>query len=654
MMRVPHRRRQSRWRILGYGVLGLVLLTLVALPFGLSDWLLRQAIARAEAKLATRGLSFHADRATQDGLTSVAFSGVLLGVPGREPLLWAKSMQVELSPWHLLVGDLQVTELVLDSALVRIHACSDSTSNLPPSRQSDADGDSTRTLSTRINNLWSRLTGYWPQEMHLRDVSLILRTEHGSYQGLVQQATWADSITVDALWAQQRLMVRGQRNPFSLVVQTPDTNRLLALPLLDRLRLGADSLTLSIPVWDVSDEQFRANIRVQALHPALDQPKLSRVPVLLDSLFADLQLSVTGNRFQLDSTSQLHVNGLPLSPFVVLQTRPDTLAQLSLSLPWTTAQTVFDALPPALFEGIGGMLVEGDLSYRLDLGYNSTMPDSLRLYAALDARDFRIQRYGQADLGKLARGFTHRTFREGRLLYISDSNPNFTPLSQISPFLKEAVLTNEDGSFYWHKGFNEGSLKKAVLDNLRRRRFARGASTISMQLVKNVFLTPEKTLGRKLEEALLVWLIEHNRLATKDRMLEVYFNIIEWGPGIYGVTEASQYYFNKHPSQIYPEEAMFLAMIVPRPRSFAYAFDENGQLRESYHHFFKLVGGLMVKRGILSPEQDSMLVPPRLELAGRARAAIRARFGVKDSTGTGLDTLPFPSPLLGIPDDNQK
>lgn len=97
--------------------------------------------------------------------------------------------------------------------------------------------------------------------------------------------------------------------------------------------------------------------------------------------------------------------------------------------------------------------------------------------------------------------------------------------------MRMAVLQSEDGGFFYHQGFLPDAIREAMVYDLKERRFARGGSTISMQLVKNVFLNRRKNIARKLEEALIVWLIEQNRLTSKERMFEVYLNIAEWGYG---------------------------------------------------------------------------------------------------------------------------
>jgi membrane peptidoglycan carboxypeptidase len=155
-----------------------------------------------------------------------------------------------------------------------------------------------------------------------------------------------------------------------------------------------------------------------------------------------------------------------------------------------------------------------------------------------------------------------------------------------------------------------------------------------MQLVKNVFLTRNKTISRKLEEAMIVWMIESNRLVSKERMLEVYFNIIEWGPGIYGITEASQYYFKKKPSELNLEESIYLAMIVPRPKGFKYYFDAEGKIKEPYFGYFRLISGMLEKKGIIQ-EGEKIESPATLELKGQAKELV-----IKPDT-LATDSLPL-------------
>jgi hypothetical protein len=104
---------------------------------------------------------------------------------------------------------------------------------------------------------------------------------------------------------------------------------------------------------------------------------------------------------------------------------------------------------------------------------------------------------------------------------------------------------------------------------------------------------------------LIVWLIENNRLSSKNRMLEVYFNIIEWGNNVYGIGEASRYYFEKTPAELNLGESIYLASIVPRPKSSLYFFEYQGNLRSSMIGYFNTIGDLMAKRGFTPPDSSS-------------------------------------------------
>jgi monofunctional biosynthetic peptidoglycan transglycosylase len=141
----------------------------------------------------------------------------------------------------------------------------------------------------------------------------------------------------------------------------------------------------------------------------------------------------------------------------------------------------------------------------------------------------------------------------------------WTPYAAISPNLKRAVLVAEDISFFTHHGFDWGQIKHAIEESLGDRESARGASTISQQLVKNLWLSPGRNPLRKVKEAILTWQVE--RALPKRRILELYLNVVELGPGIYGVGPAARAYFGKPAADLSEEEAALLAASLPRPGS---------------------------------------------------------------------------------------
>ena len=134
---------------------------------------------------------------------------------------------------------------------------------------------------------------------------------------------------------------------------------------------------------------------------------------------------------------------------------------------------------------------------------------------------------------------------------------------------------------------------------------------------------------------LLVWLIENQGLSTKDRMFEVYLNIIEWGPLIYGANEAARFYFNKDAAKLNLAESIFLASIIPRPKWFKYSFDETGHLRESQEGFFRLLSEKMLNRGLISQHDFDNLIPD-VELKGPAKLLLKRNDTIL------LDSLSYP------------
>jgi len=141
------------------------------------------------------------------------------------------------------------------------------------------------------------------------------------------------------------------------------------------------------------------------------------------------------------------------------------------------------------------------------------------------------------------------------------------PLAQVSPNLKNAILAIEDQRFYDHNGFDVIRIGSAMLANIRRGRLAQGGSTITQQLARQSFLTPDKTYRRKLQELILAGRIE--RLYTKDQILELYLNKVYFGDGLYGVEAASRGYFGRHASELSVPEAALLAGLVKSPSSYA-------------------------------------------------------------------------------------
>ena len=147
----------------------------------------------------------------------------------------------------------------------------------------------------------------------------------------------------------------------------------------------------------------------------------------------------------------------------------------------------------------------------------------------------------------------------------SDSvRQEWVDMGEISPYLRQAVVMAEDGHFYEHSGFDWEAIKEAARVNWQRKELAHGASTITQQLARNLYLSPSKNPFRKLKEFLIALKLE--RELSKERILELYLNIVEWGNGIYGAQAAAQHYFGSTARYLDKSQAAFLAAILPKPR----------------------------------------------------------------------------------------
>ena len=312
--------------------------------------------------------------------------------------------------------------------------------------------------------------------------------------------------------------------------------------------------------------------------------------------------------------------------------------RLALEMDHLSADAVQQSLPRAVLGPLRDLAVNGSWDWRASVDVDVSQPDSTRFSAdvsphglTLDARGSRLR------LSDLTRPFVAAIhIPPDRIVFrdLSDSNENFRPLARISPLLRSAVLTNEDGGFYQHRGFNPGAIQGAMADNLRAGAFRRGAGTITMQLARNLYLGHRRTLSRKGQEVVMAWVLEHLTGLSKDRLLEIYLNIIEWGPDVHGANEAARYYFAKDASELTLDEALFLTVVIPSPARWRTRVDARGELRPWARSQMAFIARKMAEHAWLAPEQvpaDSAL---HVTLRGRAAELLSPRASAAaDSVG---------------------
>jgi len=176
---------------------------------------------------------------------------------------------------------------------------------------------------------------------------------------------------------------------------------------------------------------------------------------------------------------------------------------------------------------------------------------------------------------------------------------SWVPLSQISPYAMKAVIIAEDDKFWSHEGFDFEAMQKALEKDIKKKTFKAGGSTISQQLAKNLYLTPDKNPIRKIKEAILTWRIE--RELSKKRIMELYLNVAEWGDGLFGIGAAAHKYYGKSAANLGAREAATLAAALPNPRRFR----PDGSSQYASNNAERIYQ-IMVRRGIVIEEYDEV------------------------------------------------
>ena len=174
--------------------------------------------------------------------------------------------------------------------------------------------------------------------------------------------------------------------------------------------------------------------------------------------------------------------------------------------------------------------------------------------------DLNVEPYFNCSIKSLTNRYT--PLRKINEKYQSNSS-YYTPLSEISPIMLKSIVALEDGFFWKHKGIRLNAILSALKENVKKGRIKIGGSTITMQTAKNLYLTHDRTLARKAQELLITWHLEQT--LSKEEILETYLNIIEFGPNIYGIKEASRIHFNKEPKNLNLIESIYLASVLPSP-----------------------------------------------------------------------------------------
>jgi hypothetical protein len=576
-------------------------------------------------------------------LASVMMTGISLKPEKGDTLLRIDSIYLSISEWKLLDGRIVFNDLELKKARVTMirKGHIDNYSFLMREKLQKNQQD---TPVETMNYAYAadRLTGFVfdkiPVWIHIHDLNISANTnnhliacqlDHFAFKGNTFNVPLRfREEDEEQLWTAEGRIDRSER---MLKVQLCSSGKKkIFLPFITwkwNAEVGFDTVSFSIEEHPKGNERTVVHGSIALCKLNIHHGRISPNRVSFDHLAIDYILNIGKDYAELDSSTLITFNKLKVNPYILYRHKPSGQITLRIKKPLFPAEELFSSIPQGLFTTLQDICVKGNLSFYLNFFADLSIPDSLKFECELRRNQFTVLSYGSTDLRRMNGPFLYTAFEKGepvRTLIVGPENPNFRPIEKISPFLKVSVLTSEDPGFFQHRGFLPDAFRESIITNIKEKKFARGGSTISMQLVKNVFLNRNKTIARKFEEILLVWLIENQGLCAKERMFEVYLNIIEWGPLIYGANEAARFYFNKDASKLNLAESIFLASIIPKPKWFRYSFNETGHLRESQAGYFNLLSEKMLNRGLISLHDFNHLVPD-VELKGPARLLLKKK-----------------------------
>ncbi|MEZ4742609.1 MAG: transglycosylase domain-containing protein [Bdellovibrionota bacterium] len=315
---------------------------------------------------------------------------------------------------------------------------------------------------------------------------------------------------------------------------------------------------------------FHPTLSDTTIGPFTLDTKFSSIIDLKNNLFSILNSKVnlsstnsgqTENKNQL--TGKLILTGSfnkPTSPYGIWNGR--------IEIPTTQCEKILNTIPPSFIPKLNNFTLSGFYSLNASFRLDTAHLDNYFFQTNRQRFSCKVQSTPEKySKNKLSAPFTfeRQTSKDQILSFnLSPFSTNFAPISEINKSVLVAAIAAEDAGFWRHKGVDLEALGLAFKTNLKENRLAVGASTITMQTVKNLFLSTQKTLSRKVQELFLAWHLDH--ILKKDRILEIYLNIIEFGPNIYGISEAAHHYFGKQPSNLNLKEAAFLVSLLPNPK----------------------------------------------------------------------------------------
>lgn len=615
-----HRPVSKYIRIVGIVLISLIILLLIGgyIAYNKREAVLQKEIAKAKDKAKKDyNLNINIGSARFTGLATVSLSDITVVPDQRDSLLSIKKFDVSIKIMPLIFGNVKFADVVLDNGHLNLTDVKGvkNFDFLFKKKKDTTEKKERADLSVLANNLVKQVLYKIPDDLDLKNFLITFKNDSAGIKLLAQTAVIKDGKLSSTIKVNDTLATwhfAGKMHPSDkdIDVHLFADGKKVEIPYIQEryhLKVNFDTISTRLEKVENSDGVTKIYGSWSVKNLLINHPALASSDIIVPYGSIDANVFVGKNYVSLDSSSVIKIKKIAVKTYLKYQLYPVKMYSAKVNSDWMNAQEVFDSFPEGLFDSFDGIKVTGKVKYHLHVFLDSSNPDQVQFESALAKDNLNIVKYGKTDLGRLNRPFLYTPYEKGKPMpsrIIGPQNPDYTPLQDISPNVKYAVMTSEDPTFYTNHGFVEESIRRSIATDIKQKKFKRGGSTISMQLIKNAFLSREKTLSRKIEEILIVWMIENNNVMSKDRMLEVYFNIVEWGRNIYGIGEASRYYFGKSPSSLTLGEGIYLASILPHPKTGLYSFLPDGSLRPSLVNYYNLIGKMMAARKWTEPDSS--------------------------------------------------
>ena len=464
---------------IGLAFLIFVLLLLIA-GFSLRGVILRKAIRNVAERFKNHNYTVHFDGAGFKGLSAVYIKEIFIQSESGDNSVQINSLFVKPRIIPLLAKRIRIKKINAQSVVIRydyvdsafvanIQAHTDSANFFETRNEIDMAGFAYRNIR--------RLFHYIPSRVNVEKVDVEVK-----YSGNVS-GMGIENFKLNRGVFAATMILRGDSNtlqlPFSgkldkstpeisFSMVNPDTSFLPVPILRDKygFEAGFDSVEFSI---DLS-RRSRHMVSPQGVFAfsgfKSKGDRLSTGNILIDHFTSSYKVNIGASFAEIDSATQVHLNRIGFHPYFRLSLSDKPVVEFKIIPQTWAANDFFSSLPQGMFTSLNGIQTEGMLHYFLTFSVNMACPDSLYFNTRLTGENFRITTYGVDDYRMLNGNFNHHVYEKGRLVAsfpVGAGNPDFVPFEEISPFLRAAVMTSEDGSFFYHNGFNPKAFRESIV-----------------------------------------------------------------------------------------------------------------------------------------------------------------------------------------------